>query len=301
MVEAVDVMNLTLAAKDQGMLETGFAWLGLDTVADANVSEAPAAMSGWVFFEERNLAPEAFFHRVREATRARFGCPGGDATTDTIRRGYAANMYDAVMLYAVAVASNSSRLSNGTLMAQAMKNASFDGMTGRVELDENGDMKVSILAWNYVLLRDSALTPTQIGMYDALGARYDPNSTAIWPGGTSTVPLDAPAAAGDIELKYLILGAVLGVMLLVLGSLLVYQVRTHKEHFKLFLKSFVQHEGMLAFKIGWDVCGIGGVGAHAPSASHIEGAVRLVMLQGTSTSACMPVCRRTCSLPPASS
>ena len=57
---------------------------------------------------------------------------------------------------------------------------------------------------------------------------------------------------GTRLLQYIILSAVAAAVVLALGSLLAYQIRAHKEQFKRFIESFLKHEGMLAFKIGWD-------------------------------------------------
>ena len=105
---------------------------------------------------------------------------------------YAANLYDAVMLYAVAAGKHLDELSNGTLIVNSMRNASFAGMTGRVELDEDGDMKESIRAMNYLLKSDEKqMHGSQIGVHDALSRRYSPlqNIEVIWPGGLRVVPI----------------------------------------------------------------------------------------------------------------
>jgi hypothetical protein len=52
--------------------------------------------------------------------------------------------------------------------------------------------------------------------------------------------------------QYIILSAVVAAVVLALGALLAFQIRAHKEQFKRFIESFLKHEGMLAFKIGWD-------------------------------------------------
>jgi ABC-type branched-subunit amino acid transport system substrate-binding protein len=67
---------------------------------------------------------------------------------------YAANLYDAVILFALAAGEHLDELSNGALIVAAMRNLSFDGMTGRVQIDQSGDMKESLRAMNYVLEGD---------------------------------------------------------------------------------------------------------------------------------------------------
>jgi ABC-type branched-subunit amino acid transport system substrate-binding protein len=226
---SLDVVTVACAAKDRGMQGAGWAWLGLDTVlgAEAFVADqksagvAKAALHGWIYFAPSNAAPAAFFDRVREETCAHFPMqPGSD---DAVSSPFAANMYDAVMLYATAVTrhENSSWLSNRALTVKAMMNASFDGMTGRVELDENGDMKESIGAMNYVLGRDGTMHGKQIGGYDGLGHRYSPfqNRAVEWPGGVHTAPADtspAPAAQG-FDTSWLLVGACATALVVLIG------------------------------------------------------------------------------------
>ncbi len=110
------------------MLVQGWTWLGLDTVAGADASgfdqlessvAAKATMQPWVYFEQYNAAPAAFFDRARAASRANFPQQlDDDAQLDALSTSFAANMYDAVMLYAMAVGSNSSQRLNGRHLAQ---------------------------------------------------------------------------------------------------------------------------------------------------------------------------------------
>jgi len=132
---------------------------------------------------------------VRAATRADFPQHTDDpqaAELDALSTPFAANMYDAVVLYAMAIGRNSSGPLNGRRLVQAMRNVSFDGMTGRVEIDENGDMKESIRAMNYLLGSDGAMRGRQIGVHSAPSGRYSPleSHTMVWPGGSGAAPID---------------------------------------------------------------------------------------------------------------
>ena len=70
-----------------------------------------------------------------------------------------------------------------------MKNVSFDGMTGRVQIDQSGDMKESLRAMNYVLEGDRTMHGKQIGVYSALDRQYSAvQHDVIWPGGCDVVP-----------------------------------------------------------------------------------------------------------------
>ena len=261
------VVTAALAAKDRGMLEAGWAWLGLDTVAGAeafaadgpkSAEAAKAAINGWVYFAPSNTAPAAFFDRVREATRARFSPqPGGDVGyEDALSSPFAANMYDAVMLYALAVlalaaATDPSRSPNGELVAKAMRNVSFDGMTGRVELDENGDMRESIGAMNSVLESDGAVHGRPVGVYDGPSRRYSPtqNNTVVWPGGVRAMPADSAVVqpAEGFNTSWMLVGAAV-TSLVVIGGLVVL-VRRRRKHLQAILLMLLTEVGQLIFSV----------------------------------------------------
>jgi hypothetical protein len=257
-------VTAALAAKDRGMLEAGWAWLGLDTVsgADAFAADGPesaeaakAAMNGWVYFAPSNTAPAAFFDRVREATRAHFSPqPGGDVGhEDALSSPFAANMYDAVMLYALALAAATDlgRSPNGEFVAKAMRNVSFDGMTGRVELDENGDMRESIGAMNSVLESDGAVHGRQVGVYSGLSRRYSPtwNNTVVWPGGVWTVPTDSAlmSTAEGFNTSWMLVGAA-ATSLVVIGGLVIL-VRRRRKQLQAILLMLLTEVGQLIFSI----------------------------------------------------
>ncbi len=75
-----------------------------------------------------------------------------------------------------------------------------------------------------------------------------------WPTRCELSRLTVRIAAREktIATQYIILGAVLGAVILALGSLLAYQIRAHQERAKRFLESFLKHEGQLTPKICWD-------------------------------------------------
>jgi hypothetical protein len=103
---------------------------------------------------------------------------------------YAANLYDAVMLFALATGEHLDGISNGALIVAAMRNASFDGMTGRVQIDEFGDMKESLRAMNYVLEDNGLMRGKQIGVYSALERQYSAGEQrVVWPGGSNVLPI----------------------------------------------------------------------------------------------------------------
>jgi hypothetical protein len=256
-----DNLRVALAAKKRGMLIQGWAWLGLDTVAGADAfgieklespEAAKAAMQAWVYFEPYNVAPAEFFARARAATRAKFPHPfDDDAQLDALATPFAANMYDAVMLYAMAVGSNSSRRLNGRHLSQVMMNMSFDGMSGRVELDEHGDLKESISAMNYVVQSGGSMRGRRIGVYDAPSRRYSPvqNATMVWPGNVHAVPADRAASSTTqgFDTVWLLVGA--GATAAVVVSGLVVLIRRRHAHLQAIFMMLLTETGMLVLSI----------------------------------------------------
>jgi len=103
---------------------------------------------------------------------------------------------------------------------KAMTSVSFDGMTGRVELDENGDMKESICALNYVLGIDEAMHGRMIGVVEGLSGRYLPlqNGTVSWPGNVHSTPADfAEELHEEFNTAWLLVGASVSALVVVIG------------------------------------------------------------------------------------
>jgi atrial natriuretic peptide receptor A len=192
-----DNRAVAVEAYKQGLTK-GWCWMGLDMVSGAeeglkgtDLAIAQTALSGWVYFEPHNVASPEFFDRVMAASTS-IG-----QTLDSNNRNptpFSANLYDAVILFALAAGNHLQELSNGKVMVEAMRNASFDGMTGRVEIDQSGDMKESLLVLNYLLGNDGSMKRNTMGVYDALSRHYNParGYTIVWPGGVGATPKDSP-------------------------------------------------------------------------------------------------------------
>jgi hypothetical protein len=130
-----------------------------------------------------------------------------------------------------------------------MMNISFDGMTGKVELDTSGNMKESISVMNYVLESNEAMRGRLIGVCDGLSPRYSPlmNSTVIWPGGVQELPSDlavVPASQG-FSTSWLLVGACATALVLMIG--LVVLVRRQKVHLQAILLMLLTEVGQLVF------------------------------------------------------
>jgi hypothetical protein len=160
-------------------------------------------------------------------------------------------MYDAVMLYAMAVGSNTSRRLSGRHLAKVMMNMSFDGMSGRVELDERGDLEESISAMNYVVQSGRTMRGRRIGVYDAPSRRYSPvqNNTVVWPGNVHAVPADraASSTAQGFDTVWLLVGA--GVTAVVVVSGLVLLIRRRHAHLQAIFMMLLTETGMLVLSI----------------------------------------------------
>ena len=249
-----DYRAIAIEARRQEMSQ-GWAWLGTDSVAGAeqgamgtDLAHAQAALHGWIYFEPNNTASPEFFDRVKAASIADFGQQSGGEES---MRPYAANLYDAVMLFAVVAGKHPHELSNGRLIVEAMRNTSFDGMSGRVELDENGDIVRSIIAKNCVFESGRKMRRRQIGVYNARSRRYSPvlNSTVVWPGNVPSIPADMAASPTEqgFETVWILVGAVSTAIVVVSG--LAVAVRRRRAHLQAILTMLLTETGMLVLSI----------------------------------------------------
>ena len=232
---AHDVIRIASEASAVGMLSEGSAWIALDDdgLLEAGrelhtPTELMRALCGWVSFQPESNTPYAFFDRVHEATRVNF--PGVFDAAQSLTK-YAANMYDAVLLYATAVGRRPG-LSDGRLLMAAAKNVSFDGIRGRVSLDENGDMKETICALNYVADSDGTLSVKIVGSYDAVEQHYIrlTNRSIIWPGNSLTVPVSVVYEAQFNTLWLLLISAATGIIVVVGLVVIIKRRSKHLQH-----------------------------------------------------------------------
>jgi hypothetical protein len=195
MAYGADVLSIALLATKRG-LTSGWAWLGLDTVRGAEdfsepryAAEAVLALQGWVFFEPQTglSVPTDFSSRVRVASLTAFPADFNGTQPDVTP--FAANMYDAVMLYATVAWDYPEQVRNGTRIVSAMMNTSVDGISGRVQLDARGDMIESIQMVNYAEQNGTNLQ--RVGVYDGVQRRFSRLAvTLYWPGGVTQIPMD---------------------------------------------------------------------------------------------------------------
>jgi hypothetical protein len=226
-----DYLALAVGARKLEMVK-GWAWMGLDLVSGAEQSARGAALAsaqealvGWICFAPHSAADGTFFDRVEAASTADLR---RHVRNTTRANSYAANLYDAVMLYAMVAGAHLGKRPDAELIAQTLKNTSFEGMTGRVDLDGNGDMTESIQTMNFVIGPDGAVHGRPMGIYDAVSGRYSPllNYTVVWPGGMDAAPTDIPQTnlnetiARRFNTVWLFVGAMVAAALLMGGLIL---------------------------------------------------------------------------------
>jgi hypothetical protein len=189
--------KVALAAHAKGMV-SGYAWIGLNM--DASTEYAPddqrananLAFNGWVYFKPHVSASRDFFDRVHNATRFDFPTLFDE---NVFPSPYAASIYDAITLFATVANEQGWLPEQGgrAFIDQSIGNMSFQGATGSVKLDKNGDALLSSQAVNLVLT-NGTLQHLGIGDFLAETRSYSSNGIAIvWPGGVYVVPAEAVA------------------------------------------------------------------------------------------------------------
>jgi hypothetical protein len=244
-----DLTGIALAA--QGMTH-GWAWLGLDSVGEAfdkarglQATQLPAlaqALNGWVYFSVYSEAPASFYASVLEATHADFPHFDDGSVDHPL---YAANLYDAILLYAHAYRSFAEVQDDSiSLKDRMIKSVSFDGMTGRVDLDEHGDMMQSVSIMNTKLNENGAIVQEAVGLFDGATQQMSPKFNFIaptWPGGATQTPIDSAPTEEVFNTIWILIGCLLGAIILVLVLVLV--LYKHSDRFKHFFLTLVFEVG----------------------------------------------------------
>ena len=199
MASSADVLDIARAAKKSSYGVQGWAWLGLDTVPAPEEPDM-GYLYGWVYFETDSSAPDWFVGNVSATIRAMFPLNDNSPISSL-----AANLYDAITLYGSVVRAHLSELQQGTVMVGAMKNVSLsDGISGKVELDDNADRKAFLRVMN----RLPAGKTIQLGVVgtdqpftessDQLQVRWPPGSSTERPAATLP-PVQCPAGYSSDE------------------------------------------------------------------------------------------------------
>jgi hypothetical protein len=242
--------KIALAAQARGMV-SGWAWLGLDTV-DESAENAPPdvrakaklAFLGWIYFEPHVSAGRDFFDRVHNATRVDFPTMFDESVLPTSP--YTVAMYDAITLMATVANRHMWLPDQGGrgFLNQSSESVSFEGATGLVKLDANGDSLLSYQAVNLVL-ENGALRGAVVGVFGASTQSYSSNGRAIiWPGGLLEVPSDT---AEGFNTVWLLAGA--GATAAVVVSGLVVLIRRRHAHLQAIFMMLLTETGMLVLSI----------------------------------------------------
>ena len=223
--------KIALAAHANGMVN-GWAFLGLDTVPlSGNYAptekrvDANRAVHGWIYFEPRFSAGQDFFDQVHNATRSDFPTVFDENVLPTR---YAASLYDAITLFATVTNTQSWRPDQGgkAFLDQSIGNMSFEGATGLVKLDANGDLLLSYQVFNLVV-QNGTIKRVAVGVFSAGTLTYSSTGMAIlWPGGTDAPPADS-AVSNGFDTKWVLVGAGLSA-LVVVGALIIVVRKTRK-------------------------------------------------------------------------
>jgi hypothetical protein len=218
---APDLLDIALAAHDAGMTNRGWAWVAFDTLSTAMAcittgardgcgslkgtqpSPLGSALIGWLFFEPLAQSSPQFFERVRTASIRDFALPSG---APLLVSTYAANLYDAIKLYANAIAlilREGQSVTNGSAVVGAMRRLKpFVGETSStVQLTAGGDLLQAYALRNVGCALDgAALTTAVVGVYNQSEQRLVLKAGVRWcfPGNTTTIPTDNSAQSVPI-------------------------------------------------------------------------------------------------------
>ena len=230
-------LKLALASRALGMV-SGWAWLGLDTVpfsADyaplADRADANLAFNGWVYVEPFNIAGPDFFDRVHNATQHDFPT----FFDKTLFPGkVAASMYDAITIVATAAnRRNWSSTQDGLdFVNKSLRSLLFEGKTGPVKLDENGDLLEAYHIVNLVV-QNGTMLRIPVGKFSRTNASYEsyvrPGVVEIiWPGGRTDQPVGVEVESADRSTIYIFAASAL-VSIVLIGAVVYHVKRRFRE------------------------------------------------------------------------
>ncbi|XP_045210469.2 atrial natriuretic peptide receptor 1-like isoform X2 [Mercenaria mercenaria] len=108
-------------------------------------------------------------------------------------------IYDAVYLYALgmdAVIGKGGDPSDGKLVINQLLHHSFQGITGKIQIDTNGTRRTNFTLHN--IFHDTYVTVAQ-GNTSIGGLTFVQDTVIYWPGGTAKAPLGRPVCGWDSE------------------------------------------------------------------------------------------------------
>nr|XP_006823588.1 PREDICTED: guanylate cyclase 2G-like [Saccoglossus kowalevskii] len=135
------------------------------------------------------------YHAFMEEVRVRLTEPPwySNLTDVSMVSRHSPYLYDAVLLYAWTlreVLSHGEDPYDGRNFLVRMRDVVFEGMSGRVSIDQNGDRNQDYVMYSFS--NNEAYEP--IALFDGLTSKWNmiPGKTIIWPGGRTSPPVDIP-------------------------------------------------------------------------------------------------------------
>ena len=246
-----DIYAIALAAQEWGLTAVGWAWLSLHVAAPSvPENDVTRAIHGFVFLDPYQSEHPGFYAQVRDATTSQFPDASVDRSAPPDR--VASRLYDAIMLYSTAIIGNVTD-TGGRKMATSMTNVSFEGMTGKIELTAQGDLKESFCAKNYKYGNGSMLETVLLGVFDGTNGIYSPvpGQTVVWSGNTAILPVDIIASPAAFNTMWLLLIAGIAAPLLVAGLVMFVKKKyAELEHLlSMLLSEMVQLVGILCLDL----------------------------------------------------
>ncbi|KAG5856481.1 hypothetical protein ANANG_G00008400 [Anguilla anguilla] len=168
--------------------EPAYPWAGQDT-DDSKAKEAFQYVKILTYHEPQNPEYKQFVSDLKEDSKKMFNFTVQDSLKNIISGGF----YDGLMLYSHALnetMAGEEGMPPGTAVTKRMWNRTYYGVTGSVQIDENGDREIDFALWD--------MTNNETGVFQIVsvynGSQKQmvsvPGKKIQWPGGS--VPRDVP-------------------------------------------------------------------------------------------------------------
>ncbi|XP_050066957.1 atrial natriuretic peptide receptor 1 isoform X3 [Aphis gossypii] len=250
--DPLTVREILLAAEELNMIDSGeYVFFNIELFSSLNNASltpwyvgndtaernerAKKAYSALLMVTARTPNNEAYRNfsvEVKRVAQEKYNYTFGNESVST----FVTSFYDAVLLYGLALnetLEKGGNQSDGTAIVKAMWNKTFTGITGDVNINDNGDRIA-----DYSLLdmdpttHEFKIVANYIGKKQSL--EYVPGMSIHWAGGRTSPPPDIPSCGFDNSLcktmpGYAILSIILSsiVVILAVGSALIFR------HYKL--------------------------------------------------------------------
>ncbi|XP_066267244.1 atrial natriuretic peptide receptor 1-like [Branchiostoma lanceolatum] len=207
-----DVREMLLMAADLGIVNGDYVFVVINFAPDAILGE-----NTWMGQDGRDEEAKRVFNgllnvhvhtpllddweRLEREVRYRMAGPPFNRGMQRYEKVdvYAAMLYDAVMLYALALddaLNDGESETNGVRVAQLMTDRTFDGIAGTVSIDEYGDRSP-----NYVIQNLKGDRFEDIANFATANKSLEMRDVdVVWAGGKTSPPVDSPECGWDNDL-----------------------------------------------------------------------------------------------------